>query len=223
MESPQESQTDIISSSKVQKFQKIFSPFIKSKSGVISLVVVATIILSVGIILFLNYRSTKQYEKNLKEFVVEASKSAMTSGYVCEDLRSVWSGYIFDDKKYYKRSTGTFTRSSWEADDYCSDFSEAVNKKIKWNEEHLSSELSEPYYTAKRLYKEMTPPPGKYKDTHVYVKNMFKAMEKLHDLSTNPTGNLSSYSSNVNETLEEFTSALSDLNIESDIDLSKTE
>jgi len=50
---------------------------------------------------------------------------------------------------------------------------------------------------------------------------MFKAMERLQELSINPTGNLSSYSSNCNQAAEDFTSALSDLTNETDIDLSK--
>ena len=69
----------------------------------------------------------------------------------------------------------------------------------------------------------MTPPPGKYKEIHVYVKQMFKAMERLHELSENPKGNLSSYSSECNDAVNEYTSALSDLTNECDIDFSKSD
>ena len=50
---------------------------------------------------------------------------------------------------------------------------------------------------------------------------MFKAMDRLHTLSEDPTGNLSTYSSNCNQAVEEYTSSLSDLTNECDIDVSK--
>lgn len=181
-------------------------------------------ILIVGVLAFVfikKYTNERNYEKNLKEFVIESGKSSMASAYICDDLRKVWQEYIFDDKEYFNRSNGTFTKYSYDGDEYCSDFSEAVNRKIRWNEEHLSSELTEPYRTAKRLYKEMTPPPSRYKEIHAYVKQMFKAMERLHELSEDPKGNLSSYSSDCNSAANEYTSALSDLTNECDIDFSK--
>lgn len=194
--------------------------FLKSKVGIC--VMAAIVVVGVLAFVFINkYTNEKNYEKNLKEFVIESSKASMASAYICDDLRKVWQEYIFDDKEYFKRSTGTFTSYSYDGDEYCSDFSEAVNRKIRWNEEHLTSEITEPYRTAKRLYKEMTPPPGKYKEIHAYVKQMFKAMERLHELSEDPKGNLTSYSSDCNTAGNEFTSALSDLTNECDIDFSK--
>ena len=196
--------------------------FLKSKLGIC--IIVAILILGVISVVFIKkYNNEKEYEKNLKEFVIESGKASMASAYICDDLRKVWQEYIFDDKEYFKRSTGTFTSYSYNGDEYCSDFSEAVNRKIRWNNEHLSSELTEPFRSAKRLYKEMTPPPGKYKEIHIYVKQMFKAMERLHELSENPKGNLSSYSSDCNDAVNDYTSALSDLSNECDIDFSNIE
>lgn len=202
---------------------KRYTSFVKSKWGIITIIGIVVIV-CLGVYLFKKVQAERNYEKNLSEFVVESGKASMAAGYICDDLKTVWQQYIFDDKEYFNKSTGNFTTSwnSYGSDYvYCSDFSEAVNKKIKWNEENLPSTITEPYYTAKRLYKEMTPAPDKYKDIHVYVKQMFKAMEHLHELSSNPTGNLSTYSSNCNEAVEEYTSALSDLTNESDIDFSK--
>ena len=193
--------------------------FLKSKVGICVLAAIAVI----GILAFVfvnKYTNEKNYEKNLKEFVIESGKASMASAYICDDLRRIWQEYIFDDKEYFNRSTGTFTSYGYGDDEYCSDFSEAVNRKIRWNEEHLTSEITEPYRTAKRLYKEMTPPPGKYKEIHAYVKQMFKAMERLHELSEDPKGNLTSYSSDCNTAVNEFTSALSDLTNECDIEFS---
>lgn len=202
------------------KTPNIITSFLKSKLGIC--IFVAILILGVVSVVFIRkYNNEKEYEKNLKEFVIESGKASMVSAYICDDLRKVWQEYIFDDKEYFKRSTGTFTSYSYDGDEYCSDFSEAVNRKIRWNNEHLSSELTEPYRTAKRLYKEMTPPPGKYKEIHTYVKQMFKAMERLHELSENPKGNLSSYSSDCNDAVNDYTSALSDLSNECDIDFSE--
>lgn len=210
--------TNSVESAPEHKPNKV-NAFLKSKVGIC--VMAAILILGVLAFVFIKkYNNEKDYEKNLKEFFIESNKSSMASAYICDDLRKIWQEYIFDDKKYFKRSTGTFTDSS-DGDEYCSDFSDAVNRKIRWNEEHLSSELTEPYRKARRLYKDMTPAPDKYKEIHTYVKQMFKAMERLYELSENPKGNLSSYSSDCNEAVNEFTSALSDLTNECDIDFSK--
>lgn len=207
-----------VSSMQDRKPNKIIS-FFKSKVGIC--VLVAILIVGVLTIIFVKkFYNEKNYEKNLKEFVVESSKSAMASAYICDDLRKVWQEYIFDDKEYFIRSSGTFTQSAFEADEYCSNFSEAVNRKIRWNDENLPSKLKEPYRNAKRLYKEMTPPPGKYKEIHAYVKQIFKSMERLEELAENPTGNLTSFSADCNTAGNEFTSALSDLTNECDIDFS---
>ena len=204
----------------VEKPKKDFLKFFKSTLGIITLV--AVVVCIVLAIVFINkHNKEKHYEENLREFIVESGKASMASAYICEDLRTIWHDYIFDDKEYFDRTTGSFTTSWGSGSIYCSNFSEAVNKKVTWNKENLPSSISEPYYKAKRLYKEMTPPPGKYKDVHVYVKQMFKAMERLHSLSEDPTGNLSTYSSNCNQAVEEYTSSLSDLTNECDIDFSK--
>lgn len=204
----------------VEKSTKNIFKFFKTIPGIITIVAVAACI--VLVIVFINkHNKEKAYEENLKEFIVESGKASMASAYICEDLRTIWHDYIFEDKEYFNRSTGNFTKSWGAGDTYCSNFSEAVNKKISWNKEHLPYSITEPYYKAKRLYKEMTPPPSKYKDLHVYVKQMFKAMDRLHTLSEDPTGNLSTYSSNCNQAVEEYTSSLSDLTNECDIDVSK--
>lgn len=197
-----------------------FISFFKSKTGICTIAA----ILVVGILSFVfikKYINEKNYEKNLKEFIIESGKASIASSYICDDLRKIWQEYIFDDKEYFDSTTGTFGTYSSYGNEYCSDFSEAVHRKIQWNDENLSNNLKEPYRTAKRIYKEMTPPPGKYKEIHTYVKQMFKAMERLHDLSENPTGNLSSFSSECNEAVNEYSSALSDLTTETDIDLSE--
>lgn len=196
--------------------------FLTSKWAMIS----CLLLVGVGALawFFINKLSKEsEYQSNLKEFVLESGKASMTSVYICEDLRSIWHDYIFKDKYYFINSSGSFTNNSYNGDEYCSSFSDAVNRKIRWNERNLPSTLTEPYKKAKELYKELTPPPSKYKDIHVYVKQMFKAMEKLHELSIDPTGNLSTYSSNCNSAVEEYTSALSDLTNESNIDFSKVD
>ncbi len=196
--------------------------FFKSWKGYAALGIIA-LVATIAIIAISTAHSEQSYKKNLKAFIEESTKSTLASSYICEDLRSIWSGYIFDDRKYFVNSTGSFTSYGYDADEYCPNFSEAVNRKIKWNNTHLPAEITQCYDKAKELYKEMTPAPGKYSDIHVYVKQMYKAMERLHELSQNPTGNLSSFTDSVNEELEKYTSALSDLTTESDIDFDEIE
>lgn len=209
---------------------KISVADMNNRKDIITILKSKWLIISLFVILFCgalawwlirNSITQKEYQHNLKEFVLESGKASMASAYICEDLRSIWHDYIFEDKEYFINSSGTFTRYSYDGDEYCSSFSEAISRKIRWNERNLPSTLFEPYEKAKKLYKELTPPISKYKDIHGYVKQMFKAMERLHELSTNPTGNLSTYSSECNSAVAEYTSALSDLTNESNIDFSE--
>ena len=213
--------SDTTKESAVGMNKKIYTTTIlKSKWLIISFVVV--IISGASVWYIINKSLTeKEYQQNLKEFVLESGKASMALAYICEDLRSIWHDYIFEDKEYFINSSGTFTRYCYDGDEYCSNFSEAVNRKIRWNEKNLPSTIFESYEKAKRLYKEMTPPISRYKDIHVYIKQMFKAMERLHELSHNPTCNLSTYSSECNSAVTEYTSALSDLTNESNIDFSE--
>lgn len=175
-------------------------------------------------IAFGGYKSYKasQYEKNRKEFVVQANKATGLYITMCEGIRQVWYDYIFEDKKYYDPEDGTFlngrTFRANKEEIYCSDFSEAIQKRMEWYAEKLTPEMREPFVEARRLYKAMTPPPGKFEETHKYVKQMFKAMDKLKEYAENPTGNYREYASSCNECVEEYTSALKDLEIESDIE-----
>lgn len=177
------------------------------------------VVAAVGFIGYSQYK-TFRYKKNLKEFREQSLTSIARSRYICEDLRKVWYGYIFDDEKYFDSSSGEFYKRSYYGDDceYCSNFSEAVHKKIEWFEAKLPNDIDQPYYIARTLYKKITPPPSKYKEAHIYVKQMFKAMERLHELSESPKGNLSSYIDNCNECMDDFSSAMQDLTIETGID-----
>lgn len=183
---------------------------------------IAIVVLVVALGVFGSYNQYKifRYKKNLKEFREQSLISIARSRYICEDLRKVWHGYIFDDEKYFESSSGEFYKRSYYGGDYeyCSNFSEAVHKKIEWFEAKLPNDIDQPYYIARTLYKEMTPPPSKYKEAHIYVKQMFKAMERLHELSGSPKGNLSSYVDNCNECMDDFSSAMQDLTIETGID-----
>ena len=111
----------------VEKSTKNIFKFFKTIPGIITIVAVAACI--VLVIVFINkHNKEKAYEENLKEFIVESGKASMASAYICEDLRTIWHDYIFEDKEYFDRSTGNFTKSWGAGDTYCSNFSEAVNK-----------------------------------------------------------------------------------------------
>lgn len=200
----------------IEKKRK-FRDIIKSKKVIMAIIILFVFII-VGVFFVNKYIQESNYEKNLKVFYWEASKVVIADSYICEDLRKIWSEFIFDDKKYFDEERGTFAKNSYLGS-YCSDFSEAINKKLQWNKEKLSSKYGNTYRKAKVTYKEMTPPPSKYKEAHVYVRQMFKAMDQLHDLATNPTGNLKSYSNDANEAIKLFSSASSDLSDEFDFDL----
>lgn len=183
--------------------------------------VTAIILLTFAFFGHKQYQSSK-YEKNRKEFVTQANKATGLYITMCEGIRQVWYDYIFENKKYYDPEDGTFlngrTFRAGKEEIYCSNFSEAIQKRMEWYETKITPEMSESFAEAKRLYKEMTPPPSEFEETHRYVKQMFKAMDKLKDYAESPTGNYREYTSGCNECVEEYTSALKDLEIESDME-----
>lgn len=221
-----ESQIESIPTS--QKSSKNSSKLFKSWIFWLSLVVVIIGCITTILVLEKHNReeayakTLKTYKTNLTKFVEESDKAVYTYAYICEDLRSIWHDFIFDDKEYFNSSTGDFTTIYGSWDEHCYDFSEAVNKKIDWNKKHLPSSLDDPYDKAKRLYKKITPAPEEYKDLHIYVKQMYKSMEKIHDLSLNPRGNYSTYTSDCIDVIDDYMSARSDVETESDIELSRT-
>ena len=182
----------------------------------LTILVIAIVIIIGGIIGYNSYKAS-QYERTRKEFVIQASKAAGVYITLCNDIREVWYRYIFKNEKYYDPTDGMFMNWSTENTIYCSNFSEAIQKRMEWQEAKITPEMREPFYEARRLYKEMTPPPSKFEGTHRYVKQMYKAMDKLKELAENPTGNLQEYTSNCNLCVEEYTSALKDLEIEADL------
>ena len=184
------------------------------------ILVIAIVVIIGGIIGYKSYKAS-QYEKTRKEFIEQANKVTGLYITMCEGIREAWYGYIFEDKKYYSNNDGqlkTHRECLLEPNvDYCANFSQAIQKRMEWYESKITPEMQEPFYEAKRLYKEMTPPPSKFEETHRYVKQIYKAMDKLKELAENPTGNYREYTSNCNEGVEEYTSALKDLEIETDL------
>lgn len=179
---------------------------------------------TVFVIAFCGHRhyKTSKYEKNRKEFIAQANKATGLYVTMCEGIREVWYEYIFEDKKYYDPEDGTFlngrTFRTGKEEVYCSNFNEAIQKRMAWYDQKLTPEMRQPFAEAKRLYKAMTPPPSKFEETHKYIKQMFKAMDKLKEYAEHPTGNYREYTSGCNKSVEDYTSALKDLEIESGIE-----
>lgn len=187
----------------------------------IILAVAAAVILIAAICGYNSYESSK-YERNRKEFITQASEAMGLYITLCEDIRHVWYNYIFEKKIYFIPATGEFKSASdrFYVDDdevWCQNFSDAIQKRIEWQSKKISPEMREPFTEAKRLYKAMTPPPSEFEETHGYVKQMFKSMDKLKELAENPTGNYREYATNCNQCVEAYTSALKDLEIEAEI------
>lgn len=228
--SPVKSPKLILLESDSPKKTNKFVSFLKSKVGIC--VIAISVIAGVLAFVFIKGNTEEDeyaketelaneaYKKNLKEFVIKSTSSVISSALICDVVRSVWHNYIFEDMEYFDEATGTFSRVGYYGCEHCANFSEAVQRIVLWHKKRSSSKENEDYLKAKELYKKMTPPPSKYKETHIYVKQIFKAMEKLHDLSENPRGNFSSYSAECNSAVNECTSALEDLHYECDIDFS---
>lgn len=183
----------------------------KKKTKIISGIAIAIIAIFVAVvgIKFISENNVKKtYAENYKKIVylmLDGASDAESAGGLIHD---VWYNTIYEEEssrtdKYTKDSKGKFhddfntslmilmTSDSFTSDIY----------DIQDNQEQVQ-----------KMMKDMKNPPKGYEDAYDALKDFYDAYTKLVNLAIDPSGNLSSYTSNFNEadseTLNTYKAAL---------------
>lgn len=139
------------------------------------------------LLLFITGCGSKKYEDDMRECVNVMSDLFQTSKKVSFAYSEVWRNAIFDNKDHNG--------------EYCSDFNEAISR--------YKNQVANLYFIAKGvkskkdkldlLIKELKNPPSKYKETYNQIISVYADVQKMIELSDNPSGSLNSYSETISE------------------------
>ena len=141
----------------------------------------------------LDNKSQQEYMDNMttasSKMLAGAAKAESTGGMI----HDVWYNTIHevDDKK-----TDKYTKSGKKFND---DFNTSLALYMISDEyTKASKEIKDNQNEVQNLMKELINPPEKYKEAYNALKNYYDAYLKLTNCAINPTGNLSSYTSEFN-------------------------
>ncbi|MCI8282944.1 MAG: zinc ribbon domain-containing protein [Lachnospiraceae bacterium] len=161
----------------------------------VAIVVVAAIIAVIGIKFISENNAKKEYVENYEKLIyliLDGASDAESAGGLIHD---VWYNTIYEESdsktdKYTKDSNGMFYDDFntsllmlMLSDSFTSDIDD-----IKSNQEQVQ-----------KMMKDMKNPPEGYADAYDALKDFYDAYTKLVNLAVDPSGNLSSYTSEFNE------------------------
>lgn len=136
---------------------------------------------------FITGCGNEKYEENMSVCVDVMSDLFQTSKTISFAYSEVWRNAIFDNKDH--------------DGEYCSDFNEAISK--------YKRQVANLYFAAKgvnskkdkldSLIKELKNPPSKYKELYNQIISVYADVQKMIELSENPSGSLNSYSNTISE------------------------
>ena len=169
----------------------------KKTRAIISVIVLAlVVIIAIAGFKFASIKNEKKvYAENYEKIVNLMLSGASDAESACGLIHDVWTNTIYEEEdsetdKYTKDSNGNFyddfntsLTMLMISDSFTSDIND-----IKENQEQVQ-----------KLMKDMKNPPDEYKDAYDTLKDFYDAYTKLVGLATDPSGNLSSYTSNFND------------------------
>ena len=133
------------------------------------------------------------------------------------ELQDTWSDFIYDDEEYFDENTGEFyvsykrTDSSYRLEN----FSQAIAcKSMYYSNKGVQKELESLYSETKHLLTEMTPSPKKYTTLHININELFHTAETMYNCAISPEGNLSSYTSLLNQLSTDYKKQSSGIDIQ---------
>lgn len=205
------SQPTLINSSDTQNAQDVIKKF--KKNVVIGIVVAFLVIVAaivVGIFIHQKIEDNKKKKAEKKQEQVEAEymdnygsavykmlSGASEAESVCGLIHDVWYDAIYD--KYSDRSY-KYTKGTSDFNDALANlFSDSSFKSKVSSIEDNQSEVD-------RLMKELKNPPDVYDDAYDALKDLYECYSKLTNMAVNPTGSLSSYTSDFNSVDSDFLS-----------------
>ena len=145
------------------------------------------IVAIVLLLLFITGCGNKMYEDNMKVCVDVMSDLFQTSKKVSFAYSEGWRNAIFDNKDHNGK--------------YCADFNEAISR--------YKNQVANLYFITKGvkskkdkldlLIKELKNPPSKYKEIYNQIISVYADVQKMIELSENPSGSLNSYNETISE------------------------
>lgn len=181
----------------------------KSKRVLFIIGVVAIIAIAIaGFKVVTENNEKKIYAENYEKIVGLMLGGASDAESACSLIHDVWSNTIYEEDdsktdKYTKDSNGEFY----------DDFNTSL-MKLMLSDSFTSDidDIKENQEQVQKLMKEMKNPPEGYEDAYDALKTFYDAYTNLVGLATDPSGSLSSYTSNFNnadtETLNAYKATL---------------
>lgn len=172
----------------------------KKKRVILSL----SVILAIAIIAFaaMAGKQNKDYQDNINAVTSEMLAGAYIAEDTCSMIHDVWYNSIYKESSYL---TDAYTKM----DDYIfwNDFNLALDEYFISDEYKKSiQKLSSISSSIESRMKAMSNPPKKFKESYSVVRESYSSYNTLVNLATNPTGNLTTYTSNFNNADSDFLS-----------------
>lgn len=182
------------------------------KAGIIT-AVVAMLVISLSLIAV---KAIQQQEETASQQRIEQqetkSKSDLKSilsshaggaARMCDDIMALWHNSIFDEGRRTALDSDGEILDKSELKQCCSsDFNKAISNYLSSSKVIL---ISKSITDAQREAKECM---NKMSDPTIYEQKAFEYYNKLVDLATSPSGNYTTYTTNVNNACTEFNAAI---------------
>ena len=161
--------------------------------GVISTIII--LVVGFGIAFGINYSKNLEYEKNYESAASSILAGATDAESACNLIKSVWYNTIYEisDTK-----TNQYTKDNYGR--FHDDFNTSLKKLFSNTIFKVTILLiEENRTTVSEAMKKLQNPPEKHQEAYEAIKKLYDAYLDLTSLAIDPSGNLTSYSSNFNE------------------------
>ena len=174
-----------------------------AKRNFIKIAIIAFIIIIIGAIGFVGYKATESkkaketsetYYENLKDVtstMLSSAASAESAGYL---IKKVWYNAIYEERD---STTDKYTRPNGY---FVSDFNDALSNLF--SDSSFKSKISSIESSQEEvlsIMKDLQNPPEEYQNAYTALQSFYDDYLELTNLVTNPSGSLTTFSSNFND------------------------
>ncbi len=142
-----------------------------------------------------NENAKYEYEKNYAETMMLMAEGAAEAEETCNIIHDVWFNCIFKESD---SATDEYTKD--DRGRFHSDFNDALAELSgsSYYEEKVEK-LLENQRSTYEIMRKMKEPPKGYEDAYQALKELFDAYNDFVNMAVNPTGSLTTYTSDINE------------------------
>lgn len=157
-------------------------------------------LLTACMMLLSSCNNEKQFDEDLQVAYGEMTKTLLSSGLVCEGTSNTWRKAIFDNKT--------------PSGKYCSDFNDALEEQFEiYHKSGILDSIASYKNAMQVATSKLNDPPSSRKECYDDFVEIVGEVSSLARMATDPTGNLRSYSEQVNETAENISKKLDQFKI----------